>query len=149
MYLERKQDLSLYYYIKEMFDDIESLSIVDGYPDNELVIPCISVDIDEVLGTKVELGSRTRSKFRIWFIDIFATSKTQRNEFGYRIINNLEECVPVYDYDEGYPPEYSPTKLGCLISDDIELKILPVFPELVEKMYYRARIKFSAQYDQF
>lgn len=149
MYLERKQDLSLYHYVKELFTDIETISVVDGFPEIGLTIPCIAVDIDEITTEKVELGNQDRMEYRTWFIDVFAITKTQRNEFGYRLINSLEECIPVYDYDEGFPPEYEPTKLGCLLPDEVSLRIIPVFPELVEKMYYRAKIRFTARYDKF
>jgi len=42
----------------------------------------------------------------------FAQTKAQRDEIGYRILDSLEQCIPVYDYDEGFPPDTTPTNLG-------------------------------------
>lgn len=149
MYLERKQDLSLYFFIKDVFEDYEFINVVDSYPEQEIALPVIAVEVNEISTIKWELGNTKRLQTRSWIIDIFTMTKTQRNEFAYRLLNELEQCVPVYDYDEGQPPDNNPTRLGCLLPEDIKLNIIQIMPELVETMYYRARIIFTAVYDQF
>lgn len=148
MYLERKQDLALYYFIKDLFSDVPFVTVVDGFPEEEITLPAISVDADTIDTSRFELGNRDRIEFRIWRIDVYAKNKSQRDEFSYRILNALEECIPVYDYDLGAPPQTLP-KLGCLQPEEIRMKIIKIMPELVSTMYYRATISFTATYTQF
>ena len=68
-------------------------------------------------------------------------------EIGYKIVYDLEEGIPVYNYDEGFPPTVTPTQIGMLVPYDyIEMKIVKVLPELVSKLYWRATISFVADY---
>lgn len=148
MYLERKQDLSVVYFIKDSFEDYSFITIVDGFPEGELTIPTISVDNDEIDTYPFELGNRNRAQFRTWYIDVFAKNKSQRDEYSYKILNELEEGISVYNYDEGFPPDQQPTRIGALIPDDIKLRIIRINPELVDKLYYRATVIFTAVYNQ-
>jgi len=146
---ERKEDLSVYYFIKDLFSDVPFVTIVDAFPVDNLVIPSISVETVRINTYQFELGNRHRVQLRSWYIDVFAQNKSQRDEFGYRIMNALEECISVYDYDEGFPPDVTPTKLGCLDVDTVRLEWIRVMPQLVDKLYYRARLYFTATYDRF
>ena len=147
MDLERKKDLSLYYYIKEMFSDTSFITIVDGYPEELLTLPTIAIEADTLRSLSFELGNRHGSPRRIWFIDVFGNTKSQRDEIGYKIVYDLEEGIPVYNYDEGFPPTVTPTQIGMLVPYDyIEMKIVKVLPELVSKLYWRATISFVADY---
>lgn len=148
MYLERKQDLSIVYFLKDLFSDVETISIVDAFPLENLTVPCISVETDTIDTAEYQLGDFDRLEFRVWFIDVFAKNKSQRDEFGYRILNELKPGIAVYNYDEGFPPDYEPTKIGKLIPDIIKLKNIRVVPELVEKLYYRCTLTFTAEYEQ-
>ena len=78
----------------------------------------------------------------------YTNNKSQRDELAYRLLNGLEACIPVYDYDEGFPPDVSPTELGCLEVEDLKLQIILVFPELVDTLYWRATVSFVATYNQ-
>lgn len=150
MYQERKEDLSVYYFINNLFEDVsEFVTIVDGYPETTLQIPTIAVESKRINTEKFELGNTKRLKIRAWVIDVFARNKSQRDEFSYRILNSLEDTIPVYNYDEGFPPNVNPSQLGCLIEDNIRLDIVRVMPQLVDKLYYRATITFTASYNQF
>lgn len=149
MYLERKEDLSVYYYFVDQFTDTPFLKVVDGFPAENLELPTVSVEASSIDTYKFELGNKNRLQDRAWFIDVFAVNKSQRDELAYRIMNSLEECIPVYDYDEGFPPDVSPTQLGCLLVDNIRLQIIRVFPELTGTLYYRAVVSFTAVYNQF
>ena len=144
---ERKEDLSVYYYINDLFSG-DSITTVDGFPESNLELPSVAVEATTVEPIKFELGNRNRVRIRTWYIYVFAQTKAQRDEIGYRILDSLEQCIPVYDYDEGFPPDTTPTNLGCLNVDYLKMEIIRVMPELVDKLYYRAVISFTAQFDQ-
>lgn len=149
MYLETKQDRSVYYWLKGLFEEYPFVNVVDGFPDEILKLPTVSVEIDVIDSYPFELGNRHLAKTRIWYVDVFASNKGQRNEFAYRVLNELEDTIPVYNYDEGFPPEANPSKLGGLIPSDIRLEIIKVLPELVDTLYYRATVTFTATYDTY
>jgi len=149
MYIERKVDLSVYYFIKDLFSIYPFVTIKDGFPDEDLVIPTVSIDLQVIDPVPAELGNRHGKKTFMFFIDIFAISKAQRDEFAYKIMYELENSVPVYDYDEGFPPTVSPTKLGSLVPTDLRMEIIRIIPEIVvDKLYYRSMITFVAEYNK-
>ena len=149
MLRERKEDLSIYYFVVDLFADISDiLTVVDGYPMEGFTLPTLAVEAKTINTAKWEIGNRTRVQFRVWYIDVFAKNKSQRDELGYRLLNGLEACIPVYDYDEGFPPDVDPTELGCLEVEDLRLRIIRVYPELVDSLYYRATVSFVATYNQ-
>lgn len=145
---ERKEDLSVYYFIDNLFASTQFVSIVDAFPVDNLEIPTIAVEARSIRAYNFELGNKTRAQLRTWYIDVFAQNKSQRDEFSYTIMNALEDCIPVYNYDEGFPPSVSPTEIGCLQVEDIRLEIIRVMPQLVDKLYYRATVSFTATYNQ-
>lgn len=147
MYRERLEDLSLYYYIKDLFSDVPGINVVDDFPSSNLVTPTISVTTDIIDTAIFELGNRDREQFRTWYIDVFAKNKAQRDDYSYRILNSLEECIPVYNYDDGFPP-ITVAQIGCLQPEDVRLRIIRVFPELVDKLYWRTTLTFVATYSQ-
>jgi len=149
MYLERKQDLSIYYWLKDdIFSDAPFIHITDGFPTRNLQLPSISVEGSDINIGPFELGNIYGIKYRIWDIDIFGENKSQRDEYGYRILNEVENKIPVYDYDEGFPPAVTPTKIGILIPDRIKMEIIRVDPNLVSDLYWRATVSFVAIYEQ-
>ncbi len=149
MYLERKQDLSIYYWLKDdIFADAPFINIEDGFPTESLEVPSISVEGSDINIGPFELGNPHGIKYRIWDIDIFGENKSQRDEFGYRILNEIENKIPVYNYDEGFPPDVTPTKTGVLIPERIKLEIIRIDPNLVSDLYWRATVSFVAIYEQ-
>jgi hypothetical protein len=149
MHLLRKQDLSVYYYIKNLFTSTPFVSVVDGYTEGDVVIPSVAVESLDTDAYPLELGNSDRYKVRVWNIDVYALNKTQRDEFSYQIMDAVEHKIPVYNYDEGFPPTVSPTQLGCMITDAIHIQIIKILPELVDKYYYRATVSITAIYNQF
>ncbi len=143
-----KKDRSVYYWLVDMFSTYPAINIVDGFPVENLVIPTVSIESKTLTPVPWEIGNRERSVIRVWFIDVFAANKNQRDELGYRIIDGLENSIPVYDYDEGFPPTVSPTRIGALITKEIRMDIIKIMPQLVEKMYYRCTISFVTEYNQ-
>lgn len=148
MILEKNQDFSVYYWLKNMFEIYPFVRIVDGFPLTELSVPSISIDPESLDYIKWELGTNVRQVERVWYINIFANTKTQRDEFAYKIARQLEDNIPVYDYEEGFPPETSPKQTGVLRINDIRVEFIRILPELVDKLYYRAAVTFSALYEQ-
>ena len=144
MYLERKEDLSVYYFLKNAFSDFSPLSIEDGFPEKVLTIPTVSVEVGRTLVEGFELGNRDGVRVRNWYIDIFAKNKSQRDEFGYRLLDLLKDGIAVYDYDLGFPPVVVP-KVGHLLVLSKSYEPIRIVPQMVETMYYRATVAFVAQ----
>jgi len=145
--LERKQDRSIYYWLKNLFN-YPNFHIVDGYPEGELELPTIAIDFEDLRRRPHEIGNRVGESYIFWSIDIYAETKDQRDEIGFRIIKELENKIPVYDYDEGFPPLVSPTEIGVLDPEEIRLKIIKVIPDFVDKLFYRAQVMFITRYEQ-
>ena len=114
MYIERKEDLSVYYHIKDQFTDASYVVIEDSFPETYVELPTIAVDAGTLDHEAYELGNRVPLRIRKWFIHIFAKTKSQRDDFAYRILNSLDDGISTYDYDEGFPPDVSPSKIGHL-----------------------------------
>ena len=148
MLVERKQDLSVYFWLRNTFSSIPFINIVDGFPENNLVIPTIALDEDIASSRIYEMGNRERIKIRYYYFEVFAANKVQRNEIGYMILNALEEKIPVYDYDEGISFDTTPSQIGVLDPEEIVLKPVKVIPELTENLYYRLTVSFVAEYQQ-
>jgi hypothetical protein len=147
MRVERKQDLAVYYFIVNLFSGNPQIKVVDEFPVSKLTLPTVSVEAKSIDAFDFELGNRSRAKLRIWYIDVFAQNKSQRDEIAYTILDALEECIPVDNYDEGFPPTVV-TRLGCMDTQDLRLDIIRIDPELVSTLYYRAMVSFSAIYNQ-
>jgi len=147
MELERKWDLSVVYWLKTLFTGTP-VNIVDSYPSEKMILPTVSVDFDSISTYMLELGSRKKAKIGSWTIDIFAKTKSQRDEIAFKILTALDEKISVYDYDQGFPPSVTPSNLGCLDPDNTSMQIVRVIPELVDELYYRAVVTFMAEYTQ-
>lgn len=149
MYLEKKIDYSLYYWLKGLFSDAPFITVVDEFPTQLLQVPTVSIESKRLYLNQMELGNRKGYQSRVFYIDIFAQNKAQRDDFGYRILNALEEGVPVYDYEVGFPDDgATPPQIGMLNCQDLKMEWVKVVPELTEKMYWRAIVSFLAEYDQ-
>jgi hypothetical protein len=148
MHLNRKQDLSVYYFIKDLFSSTPFVNIEDGYLENGVTIPTVAVESLDIETVPFELGNSKRLNIRTWDVDIYALNKTQRDEFSYQVMDALEDSIPVWDYDGGFPPTVL-TQLGCMEPDNIRIEIIRILPELVDKYYYRATVSFTAIYNKF
>jgi hypothetical protein len=109
----------------------------------------VSIEAEDIDLEPYEMGNKKLMRFRLWFIDFFATSKAQRDDFAYKLINELENSIPVYDYDVGFPPSVAPPQLGCLLPERIRYRKVPIDPELTGKTYFRGEIYFRALYSIF
>lgn len=145
MELERLQDLSIYYWLDGLFSSYSQVTVVDGYPDADVSLPSVSVVDGEIRYSPHELGGVSR-RSRIWQIEVATNNKAQRTEFTSYIVNSLEDGIPVYNYNEGFPPT-SVTQIGTIKPRDFVVRPIRVFPELTEsKMYWREVIVFFDDY---
>jgi len=148
MNLNIKQDLSVYYYIKETLSGYPTVSVTDDYPNTELVLPSVSVIGNDITKKSLELGNRHGITNRYWTIEVYGANKNQREEITYVVLDAIENYIPVYDYDYGFPPSGVPM-IGVLKLKPDTLVATPsrVFPELVERLYWRESIKFLTEYE--
>ena len=141
MYIERSEDLSFYRWLVDLFADAPFIKIVDGFPEELLELPTISIESVEITVSESELGNRTPIKERTYAINIFGKDKAQRDEYAYRIFNALENSIDIYDYSN----YSSPIKVDCYDILDKRLQNMKVLPNLSEKLYYRAYIVLYAR----
>jgi len=144
MELEEKQDLSIYYYIKDLFSSYPFINVTDELPTGELVPPIIAVEPEDITIQPFELGNYEGIRIRYWYINIYAKNVAQRRNMVYRLLKELEKPIPVYNYDEGFPPDVSPTQMGCLKTENLQATFIRLMPELSDRLYYRAVIRFTA-----
>jgi len=143
MNIKRKLRQSIYYWLSSLVPT--GVNVEDGFPSGKLLLPTVSVVSLDIRGVPFELGGCELDK-EFWRIDIFAEDTPQRDELAFLIFDALEQQIPVYNYDEGFPPGASPTQIGYLIVSDRVLKPIYVFKDLVEKLYWRAGITFYTYY---
>lgn len=145
MLTDRLEDLSIKYWLDEIFSAYPSITVVDGFPAGELQLPTIAIENGEISLHPFELGSNTSLTYRIWHISVYTSNKAQRDDFSSYIINKLDtEGIPVYNYNEGFPPTVV-TQIGTLVPEQIVARPVRIFPDLVEKLYWRETISFITQ----
>ncbi len=143
----RLEDLSMFHFIRNMFSDIPFITVRDSFPDEVLTVPTISVDAGKVKEELFEVGNRDRVRIRNWYIDIFAKNKPQADDFGYRILSQSKNGVNVYDYNEGFPPDATPTRIEHLDVLAISYEPVPVMLDEVQPKYFRGQVIIVTQND--
>jgi len=150
--IERKIDLSIFYYVKSKLPSF--VTVLDAFPTNangndpQLTLPTVSIDSIDLTGISLELGSTDITQ-RFWAIDVFAKNKSQRDDFAYlfsRLL--LNESIPVFDYDQGFPPDFNPPQIGYLTPSSIDMKPVYVFRDLVQDLYWRSRLTFFTKFTE-
>lgn len=148
---ERLQDLSVYYWLKSLVPDF--FQIVDAFPaqinqaDTPLTLPVVSIDHLSIKAVALELGGLEINE-QMWAIDVFAKNKSQRDETTYKLVNQLKHGIPVYDYNQGFPPVVVDC-IGALVTENIQAKPVYVFRELVKDLYWRSTITFTSKYQPY
>lgn len=140
---QKLEDLSVYYWLEDNLPSF--VTVVDGFPEDDLVLPTVAVEVKQVWGVPFELGGTEQTR-RFWTIDVFAQNKSQRDDFADLIFDKLEQNIPVYDYNEGFPPP-TPTQLGILKCFERKNSPVYVFKELVRDLYWRRSIVFMTEYE--
>lgn len=147
MLIYRLEDLSMYFFIKDMFLDAPNIEIVDSFPEEILTVPTISIDAGKLKEELYELGNRDRLRMRIWYIDIFAKNRAQRDDFGYRILDQSKNGINVYDYNEGFPPDVTPSRIEHLDVLNVSYEPIPVILDEVQPKYFRGQVILVTQND--
>ena len=147
MNIYRLEDLSMYFFIKDMFSDVSFINVVDSFPEEILTIPTISIDAGRIKEELFEVGNRDRVRIRTWYIDVFAKNKSQRDDFGYRILDQSNNGINVYDYNEGFPPDVTPSRIEHFDILSISYEPVPVMLDEVEPKYFRGQVILVTQND--
>lgn len=141
MDIERKKDRSIYYWLKDdVFSDATWITIVDAYDTDEATVPSIAIRPDIIDAEPVQMGDRRQYNIRVWYLDIYAVNKDQRADIAYRLMEEVDNGIPILDFDEGFPPDVTPSQIGTIIADQKRYTPVDVNPELVVKMYWRGSI---------
>lgn len=144
---ERLQDLSVVYYLKNNLDS--TVEVVDGFPTTDInsdELPVVAVENSRATFNLLELGTLDAIAEREWIIYIYAKNKSQRDNLAYTISTLLRQKIPVYDYNNGFPPDVSPPQVGTLQPERVSVVIAQIDPTLVSTLYYRAEVHYMAQY---
>lgn len=147
MLIYRLEDLSMFFFIKNMFLDVPNIQIQDSFPDEILTIPTISIDAGRLKEELYQIGTRDVVRQRTWYIDIFAKTKAQRDDFGYRILDLCKNGINVYDYNEGFPPSIIPTRIAHLDVLERSYEPIPVITDGSEILYFRGQVILDTQND--
>lgn len=147
MFLERNEELSAYYFVKDLFSEYPDILVVDEYPDQDLQLPTIAVESDEIDLQNYEIGNRSTLRIRRWYIYIFSKTKTQRDDIAYTIINSFQDGINVYNYDEGFPPDVAPSVIEHLAWNSIGYTPVKVMADLPENLYFRGTISLVTTND--
>ena len=147
MLIYRLEDLSVKYFVEDIFRDVPFITIVDSFPDQILQVPTVSIEAGRLKEELFEIGNRDRVRIRRWYIDIFAKSIPQRDDMAYRLMDESKDGINIYDYNEGFPPSVSPTKIGHMDIMGIAYEPIPVFLEEHENKYYRGQVTLVSQND--
>lgn len=149
MLIYRLEDLSVNYFVRGLFSAFSQITIVNEFPKLILHVPTISVVNGKLAQERYEMGNRSSGvRTRRWFIDIFGMNVSQRDDFAYRILDSVDNGITVYNYNEGFPPEASPSVVNHLdvIKRTYEPLDIPVLSN--EKLYYRGQIILITQNDK-
>lgn len=147
MNIYRLEDLSMTFFIKDLFSDVSFINVVDSFPEEILTIPTISIDAGRIKEELFEVGNRDRLRIRTWYIDVFAKNRSQRDDFGYRILDQSNNGINVYDYNEGFPPDVSPSRVEHMDVLSISYEPVPVMLDEVEPKYFRGQVILVTQND--
>ena len=147
MLVYRLEDLSMFYFIKNVFSDTPYIEIVDSFPEEILTVPTVSIDAGKLKEELFQLGDRNKVRYRTWYIDIFAKNKSQRDDFGYRILDQIKNGVNIYNYNEGFPPVATPSRIGHMDILSISYEPMPVMLDEVQPSYFRGQVILDTQND--
>lgn len=148
MSIYRLEDLSVNYWVRGIFQPFGQVNIVDEYPETLLTLPTVSVVEGKLMEEEFELGNRDGIRIRRWFIDVFAVTKSQRKDFGYKILAEAKNGINVYDYNEGFPPSASPSLINHLTVVSRTFDPIPVVKSLNETLYYRGQLILITKNDK-
>lgn len=142
----RKEHLALYYWLIDLLPD--HINVVRAYKKgDELEPPSVSIESSDITNRPFELGNEDGLDDKFWVINVYGLTIAQRDDLAEIVYKNLKK-VPVYNYDEGFPPP-NPTRIGTLIVGVGKNSTpITVFEDLVEKMFWRRSITFITKFEE-
>lgn len=141
----RKEQLSVYYWLRDLFSPT-FINVVDEFPTEDLVLPTIAIISEEDTAKPFQLGGSDIDK-KNWSIYVYAKNSGQRDDYLSLIKRSLESGICVYNYDEGFPPDVSPTSIGSLVVESRKSKPLRVYEDLVKKKYWWGVVTFLTHFN--
>jgi hypothetical protein len=149
MTIYRLEDLSMNYWVRGIFLPYNAqITYTDEFPEQVLTIPTVSIANGKISEEEFELGDSDGIRIRRWFIDIFAVNKSQRDDFGYLLLSECKKGINVLDYNEGFPPDASPTVINHLDVISRTYEPIDVIRQLNEKLYYRGQLILITKNDK-
>lgn len=153
MVIERLQDLSVFYKVKDILSPHIIIKVVDEFPTDEFKkddLPLVSVEGLIFTSDDFEMGNRRLKNDRKWMINIFGKNKAQRSDIMYFLNTELQQGIPVLDYNEGFPENgvTDQTQLGTLVILGVTTEPIPVFSALVTTLYWRGELKIITEYSE-
>ena len=148
MLIYRLEDLSMNYWVKGILEPLGVTNIVDEYPQPVVTLPTVAVEEGRMTEEEFELGNADGIRVRRWFINIFALNKSQRKDFGYKLMSEAKKGINVYDYNEGFPPSASPSLINHLSVVSRTFEPVPVVRSLNETLYYRGQLILITKNDK-
>jgi hypothetical protein len=149
MSIYRLEHLSVDHFIKDLFQAFTFITYTHQFPKEILQVPTISVVNGKLSEDEFELGNQDTIRIRRWYVNVFANSDTQRDDFAYKILEELRiKGITVYDYNEGFPPSASPSAINHLSVISRSYEPIDVIPKLNEKLYFRGQLLFITQNDK-
>lgn len=164
--------LSVYYFFKDKLDDNgygstgyfnnELVFLMDSYPnddelnrvvsrksmqgleDVEIVLPIVTIEYTNQVGIPFQLGSREATS-RSFMITVMANDETEMDMLSQQIYEWLRDYdIPLNNYNSGFPPTVTPTQVGTLRVENVN--VVPVrivgSPDISDD--YRTQITFDA-----
>ena len=133
MQLYNKVYLSLIYYIKEILknNNFNADNVLDGYLDEvdvnrKDVWPTIIISRGKYFGRDVEMGA-SPYKTTFFMLDVYANSKSQRDDLGDILFDNLnEQIVKIYNFN--IFPTTVGDYTGITTSGDMYINSVEVIP---------------------
>jgi hypothetical protein len=140
MLIYRLEDIAMNYWVREILEPFGIINIVDEFPVEIATVPTVSVVEGKIAEQEYELGNRDGVRVRRWFIDVFALNKQQRKDVGYKLLSEAKQGINVYDYNEGFPPDASPSFINHLSVINRTFEPLDIIQDLNPKLYYRGQL---------
>jgi len=134
MFIEEKAHFSLFYKLKSEFGN--TVTVSDSYQDTPIAVPILTIDLSFIDFSKFEIGSYNYIRRVNWIVDVFAKTKNQRDSIVFKLMNILEQKVPIYDYDLGFPPTPVPM-IGSLVPNKLRIEFVKIESEEPEELFYR------------
>lgn len=148
MNIYRLEHLSVDHFVKDIFQPYPFITFTHEFPNTVLQVPTISVVNGKLSEEEFELGNPDTIRIRRWFIDVFALNVSQRDDFAYEILIESKQGITVYDYNEGFPPDASPSAINHLSVISRTYEPIPVIRQENEKLYYRGQLILITRNDK-